>query len=181
MVYYICTIFFPYFSPRCQRQPDHTKRRKKPRPVTEPRNGTDVPITSVNRPDLVISVAQRSPPPTDDSESVEDTTLSTLEDDDDEDDNVPLSTFISHKPSTVTEVPVHLADSVSYLSPSPEEHLPSPSASPITRPLCRCMKPAITDDPRWDGQFCSTECLIHTCCEAFNFRFGFHPSNLHTV
>ncbi|KAF8567101.1 hypothetical protein P879_03353 [Paragonimus westermani] len=166
---------------RSVRQPDHTKSRKKPRPVTEPRNGSDVPITSENRPELVISVAQHSPPPTDDSESVGDTTLSTVEDNDDEDDNVPLSTFISHKPSTGTEVPISLPVSVSYSSSPSEEHLPSPSTSPITRPLCRCMKPAITDDPRWDGQFCSTECLIHTCCEAFNFRFGFHPSNLHTV
>ncbi|VDQ00079.1 unnamed protein product [Trichobilharzia regenti] len=34
-------------------------------------------------------------------------------------------------------------------------------------PLKSCTKPAVVDDPRWDGEYCSPECLIRVCHEAF--------------
>nr|CAH8864542.1 unnamed protein product [Trichobilharzia regenti] len=37
----------------------------------------------------------------------------------------------------------------------------------IVHSSCQCTKPAVVDDPRWDGEYCSPECLIRVCHEAF--------------
>lgn len=94
------------------------------------------------------------------------------DDSEDEDDNVPLSTFVSSR-STVQQP-----------APPPASSSPPPAPSPVPSPeslsprLCYCTKPAITDDPRWDGQFCSTECLVSECRQAFNLWLHAHQSSV---
>ncbi|VDP19752.1 unnamed protein product [Echinostoma caproni] len=84
---------------------------------------------------------------------------STDDESDDADDNIPLSKFVPIK--TVQQDP-----------PSPEP-VPSPEPEP-TVVLCPCTKPAVLDDPRWDGQYCSPECLISVCHRAFEFWLRMH-------
>ncbi|CAH8667088.1 unnamed protein product [Dicrocoelium dendriticum] len=94
------------------------------------------------------------------------------DDSEDEDDNVPLSTFVSSR-ATVQQPASPLVSSSSPPTPIP---IPSQESSPPR--LCYCTKPAITDDPRWDGQFCSTECLVSECRQAFNLWLHAHQSSV---
>ncbi|TPP62963.1 hypothetical protein FGIG_08665 [Fasciola gigantica] len=82
------------------------------------------------------------------------------ESDDDEDDNVPLSNFIPTKSSAQPS------------PPCPEPVSPCESKSEIVR--CQCARPAVLDDPRWDGQYCSPECLISGCHRAFEIWLHMH-------
>ncbi|VDD76501.1 unnamed protein product [Mesocestoides corti] len=74
-------------------------------------------------------------------------------DSDEEEDNLPLSDLCK-RVSTTTEQP----------SPPPK--------SRCTASMCE--RPALTSDNRWDGQFCSSDCLVKACREAFDAMFQNH-------
>lgn len=76
------------------------------------------------------------------------------DEDDNDDDDLPLSSFVPTKPPPAVD--------------TESKPLPPPAASTMaTAPrYCPCSKPAVID-PRWDGQYCSVECLVRSCREAF--------------
>ncbi|CAH8623196.1 unnamed protein product [Heterobilharzia americana] len=80
----------------------------------------------------------------------------------DEDDDLPLSTFLPLK-----SIPLTNNSNNNNNNSNNNDHSMN-HKDEIVHPLCQCTKPAVLDDPRWDGQFCSPECLIRVCHEAFN-------------
>ncbi|CAL8097596.1 unnamed protein product [Calicophoron daubneyi] len=99
------------------------------------------------------------------------TVVDELDGDIDEDDDVPLSTFVHHKPVVPTTLPPHSPP------PSPPSSV-AEAPTDLGPPLCYCTKPAVVDDPRWDGEFCSSECAIALCHHAFDLwlRVHHHPN-----
>ncbi|EUB60172.1 hypothetical protein EGR_05025 [Echinococcus granulosus] len=61
------------------------------------------------------------------------------------------------------------------VSPPPQSSaLPVATTVPTTSVLCtapRCHRPVVQSDDRWDGQFCSVECLLQVCHETFHTAF----------
>ncbi|VDN13741.1 unnamed protein product [Dibothriocephalus latus] len=72
--------------------------------------------------------------------------------DDDEEDNLPLADLCKRV------VPPHL--------PVTDAALPEPP-SPATCWLKSCHNPLPPFAERWDGQFCSCDCLVKACRQAF--------------
>lgn len=110
--------------------------------------------------------------------------LATTDTDSDEDDNLPLSSFVVPKPllaKTDDISPSPLLHSVPSTSPNrstpplspppPPPSIKSMNLTSLSPVLCFCSKPAVIDDPRWDGEFCSPECLISLCHQAFYATF----------
>ncbi|KAH8873174.1 hypothetical protein KSF78_0007930 [Schistosoma japonicum] len=101
-----------------------------------------------------------------DPDLIENNTSSIIEAD--EDDDVPLSTFLPLKSDNLTNnTTIFTINNNNNNSNHDAKNLPI---------LCPCTKPAILDDPRWDGQFCSPECLIRVCHEAFDVWLTNHQS-----
>ncbi|TNN17030.1 hypothetical protein EWB00_011391 [Schistosoma japonicum] len=100
-----------------------------------------------------------------DPDLIENNTSSIIEAD--EDDDVPLSTFLPLKSDNLTNNTTIFTINNNNNSNHDAKNLPI---------LCPCTKPAILDDPRWDGQFCSPECLIRVCHDAFDVWLTNHQS-----
>ncbi|CAH8591857.1 unnamed protein product [Schistosoma intercalatum] len=96
----------------------------------------------------------------DDSDIMENNNINSV----DEDDDLPLSTFLPLKSDTLTNNTTiitnhHYHNNNTNNSIHDEKNF---------IPFCPCTKPAVLDDPRLDGLFCSPECLIRACHEAFD-------------
>ncbi|TGZ71387.1 hypothetical protein CRM22_002692 [Opisthorchis felineus] len=168
---------------RPERRSDAGIKRVKKLPVGL-RNGDQARLSSLNHPYndedthcLSSKGTVQHPQFVDDTGS-----LATTDTETDDDDNLPLSSFIVSKPflnKTGDRSPSPLRQA----APSHSEQATPPS-SPSRKPtrllspspaLCYCSKPAVIDDPRWDGEFCSPECLISMCHQAFYASFRPHP------
>uniref|UniRef100_A0A5K4EXX8 Uncharacterized protein n=1 Tax=Schistosoma mansoni TaxID=6183 RepID=A0A5K4EXX8_SCHMA len=100
----------------------------------------------------------------DDSDIIENNNINSI----DEDDDLPLSTFLPLKSDTLTNNTTIITN---HHYPNNNNNSNSNNSNHDQNnfiPSCPCTKPAVLDDPRLDGLFCSTECLIRTCHEAFD-------------
>ncbi|CAH8633030.1 unnamed protein product [Schistosoma rodhaini] len=132
--------------------------------------------SSIERVDMTSFVAEKrflkhpsaSFSSSDDSDIIENNNINSI----DEDDNLPLSTFLPLKSDTLTNNTTIITN----------HHYPNNNNNSNDSnhdqnnfiPSCPCTKPAVLDDPRLDGLFCSTECLIRTCHEAFDIWLKNH-------
>ncbi|KAK4468936.1 hypothetical protein MN116_007601 [Schistosoma mekongi] len=106
-----------------------------------------------------------------DPDLIENNTSSIVESD--EDDDVPLSTFLPLKSDNLTNNTTIVTINHNNNNSNNNNDNHDVENLPI---LCPCTKPAILDDSRWDGQFCSPECLIRICHEAFDVWLTNHQS-----
>ncbi|CAH8605039.1 unnamed protein product [Schistosoma guineensis] len=97
----------------------------------------------------------------DDSDIMENNNITSV----DEDDDLPLSTFLPLKSDTLTNNTT-IINNHHYHNNNNTNNSIHDEKNFI--PFCPCTKPAVLDDPRLDGLFCSPECLIRACHEAFD-------------
>ncbi|CAH8545438.1 unnamed protein product [Schistosoma turkestanicum] len=111
----------------------------------------------------------------DDSDMIDTNHTNSIDDEEveDDDDNLPLSTFLplkssdrltTHNTTTTNLIPNHHQHH--YDDDDDDNHSMDNQKNSI--PSCPCTKAAVLDDPRLDGLFCSPECLIRSCHEAFD-------------
>ncbi|KAL5102826.1 hypothetical protein TcWFU_002459 [Taenia crassiceps] len=60
------------------------------------------------------------------------------------------------------------------LSPSALSVTATPSTTSLLCIAPHCHRPVVQSDDRWDGQFCSVECLLQVCHETFHAAFRDH-------
>ncbi|CAH8610366.1 unnamed protein product [Schistosoma margrebowiei] len=105
----------------------------------------------------------------DDSDIMENNNINSV----DEDDDLPLSTFLPLKSDTLTNNTTIITNHHYH-----HHHNNNTNNSIDDKknflPFCPCTKPAVLDDPRLDGLFCSPECLIRACHEAFDIWLRNH-------
>ncbi|VDK25532.1 unnamed protein product [Taenia asiatica] len=61
--------------------------------------------------------------------------------------------------------------------PQSPSALPAATTTATTSVVCtapHCHRPVVQSDDRWDGQFCSVECLLQVCHETFHAAFRDH-------
>ncbi|CAH8609762.1 unnamed protein product [Schistosoma curassoni] len=98
----------------------------------------------------------------DDSDIMENNNITSV----DEDDDLPLSTFLPLKSDTLTNNTTIITNHHYHNNNNNTNNSIHDEKNFI--PFCPCTKPAVLDDPRLDGLFCSPECLIRACHEAFD-------------
>ncbi|CAI2732412.1 unnamed protein product [Schistosoma spindalis] len=98
----------------------------------------------------------------DDSDIIENNNINSI----DEDDDLPLSTFLPLKSDTLTNNTTIITNHHYHSNNNNTNNSIHDEKNFI--PSCPCTKPAVLDDPRLDGLFCSPECLIRACHEAFD-------------
>ncbi|CAH8582341.1 unnamed protein product [Schistosoma mattheei] len=97
----------------------------------------------------------------DDSDIMENNNVNSV----DEDDDLPLSTFLPLKSDTLTNNTTIITNHHYHNNNNTNNSIHDEKNF---IPFCPCTKPAVLDDPRLDGLFCSPECLIRACHEAFD-------------
>ncbi|CAH8628097.1 unnamed protein product, partial [Schistosoma haematobium] len=93
----------------------------------------------------------------DDSDIMENNNITSV----DEDDDLPLSTFLPLKSDTLTNNTTIITNHHYHNNDNNTNNSIHDEKNFI--PFCPCTKPAVLDDPRLDGLFCSPECLIRAC------------------
>ncbi|VDO79923.1 unnamed protein product [Schistosoma margrebowiei] len=106
----------------------------------------------------------------DDSDIMENNNINSV----DEDDDLPLSTFLPLKSDTLTNNTTIITNHHYHHHHNNNNTNNSIDDKKNFLPFCPCTKPAVLDDPRLDGLFCSPECLIRACHEAFDIWLRNH-------